>query len=73
MSKIEDIAKELTVLMVGKEDTDGVPSVGAQYGVSGEARYFMSGDLGRLFVTPEELTAAEVWQAYESTRGAYNK
>ena len=54
------------------ENTDGIPSVGTQYGASSEARFFMTGDLGRLFVTAEELSAAQVFLLYEKTRSYYN-
>jgi hypothetical protein len=34
---------------------------------------FFDGKLGRLFVTAEELSAADVWKIYEKTRSFYNK
>jgi hypothetical protein len=35
--------------------------------------YPFKGDMGRLFVTGEALSAATVWKMYEKTRGYYNK
>jgi len=47
--------------------------VGAEINSAGAKTNFMAGDMGRLFVTAEELSAADVWKLYESTRGKYNK
>jgi hypothetical protein len=35
--------------------------------------YLFKGDMGRLFVTGEELSAATAWKQFEKTRGYYNK
>jgi len=53
---------------VAMENLAVVPQIGRD--TSGS---YFAGDLGRLFVTPEELTAAKVWQLFEKTRGYYNK
>jgi hypothetical protein len=48
-----------------------LPSIGID--ASHNASWAFEGDMGRLFVTGEELTAAQVWKIYEKTRGFYNK
>lgn len=57
---------------VAMENLGATPLVGARTGASSVEQLY-EGDLGRLFVTPEELTAAQVWKLYEQTRGFYNK
>jgi len=57
---------------VAMENTASLPFVGAITGTSGSNNYEFAGDMGRLFVTPEELSAATVWKLYEKTRGFYN-
>lgn len=57
---------------VAMENTATLPFVGAITGASALSHLY-SGDMGRLFVTPEELSAAKIWQLYEKTRGNYNK
>lgn len=56
---------------VAMENLTTLPSIG---GCIGAATYgsFFTGDMGRLFVTAEALSAATVYRLYESTRGFYN-
>jgi hypothetical protein len=57
---------------VGMENLTALPKVGC-FANAGANTGFFAGDMGRLFVTAEALTAAQVWRIYEKTRGFYNK
>lgn len=58
---------------VAMEDLATDPVLGAFTIAGGTLSNFYPGDMGRLFVTPEELSAATIWKMYEKTRGKYNK
>ena len=58
---------------VAMANTTSLVQIGVQTNTAGADGYTFDGDMGRLFVTGEELTAATVWKMYESTRGEYNK
>lgn len=47
--------------------------IGAIEGTDGNAGNFATGDMGRLFITAEELSATSAWKLYMKTRGYYNK
>ena len=53
---------------VAMENLAATPMIGKQQ----TSTAYFQGDLGRLFVTAEELSAAQVWQLYSKTRGYYN-
>lgn len=61
-----------TATYTAMENTGSLVYVGADKASTAPANFF-TGDMGRLFVTGEELSAATVWKMYESTRGEYNK
>lgn len=53
---------------VAMENATVVPQIGRD-----SAGNYFAGDMGRLFVHPAALSAAEVWLQYENTRGFYNQ
>jgi len=57
---------------VAMENLATLPMIGARTGASALER-FWDGAMGRIFVEPTELTAAQVWEAYQRTRGFYSK
>ncbi|MBV6341033.1 LamG domain-containing protein [Candidatus Magnetobacterium casense] len=57
---------------VAMENQTGLPTIGCVV-PSTTPTQFWTGDMGRLFVTGEELSAATIWKIYERTRGEYNK
>jgi hypothetical protein len=57
-----------TATYTAMENLGAMPMVGTILSTN-----FFDGKLGRLFVTAEELSAADVWKIYEKTRSFYNK
>lgn len=57
---------------VAMENSTVTPRIGCYKGASADTDFF-TGDMGRLFVTAEALSAATIWKIYEKTRGFYNR
>lgn len=53
---------------VAMQNMNVLPNIGRDTAGSG----YFAGDMGRLFVTAEALSAATIWKMYEKTRGFYN-
>lgn len=56
---------------VAMENKTSPVYIGARMG-DGVMERFWDGDMGRLFVHPDELDATTIWILYENTRGYYN-
>jgi hypothetical protein len=58
---------------VAMENSTSLPQIGVMTNSAGVDGFTFDGAMGRLFVTAEELSAADVWKIYEKTRSFYNK
>ena len=70
---LQNTSKSGTVGYTAMENTGADVYIGCDIGAGGTPTNNYKGDMGRLFVTAEELSASKVWKLYEQTRGFYNK